>query len=96
MRSPAVTALFSDPVTQVAEKMFANNIGAVIIISGGLPKGIITERDIVKGIVRKRKDPTKTRSQEIMSSPLFSIESENTVEEAHNLMVEKNVRRLIL
>jgi signal-transduction protein with cAMP-binding, CBS, and nucleotidyltransferase domain len=94
MRSPAVTALFSDPVTKIAEKMFANNIGAVIIISGGLPKGIITERDIVKGIVRGHKDPKTTKSQEIMSSPLFTVETENTVFEAYNLMKEKNVRRL--
>jgi len=48
MRSPPVTALFSDSVSYVTKKMISNNIGAVIIISGGRPSGIITERDIVE------------------------------------------------
>mgnify|MGYP000456878988 CR=1 FL=1 len=45
MRSPSVTALFSDSVSYATEKMVSNNIGAVIIITGGKPSGIITERD---------------------------------------------------
>jgi predicted transcriptional regulator len=72
MRSPPVTALFSDTVSSVAEKMISNNIGAVIIMSGGVPAGIVTERDIVEKIVRAHKDPAKTRAQEIMSSPMHA------------------------
>ena len=33
MRSPPVTALFSDNIRTVANKMFTNNIGAVVDIS---------------------------------------------------------------
>jgi len=94
MRSPPVTALFSDSVSYIAEKMISNNIGAVIIISGGKPSGIVTERDIVEKIVRPRRDPDKTRAMEIMSSPLLTVEAGKSIEEALKIMRDKKIRRL--
>ena len=94
MRSPPVTALFSDSVSYVTEKMVSNNIGAIIIISGGKPSGIITERDIIEKIVRPRRDPDKTRATEIMSSPLLTIDAKKTVADALKIMRDKKVRRL--
>lgn len=94
MRRPPVTVLFSDRVSTVAEKMFSNNIGAVVVISGGNPVGMITERDIINKIVRGRKDPEKTYAQDVMSSPLVSIEFNKSIKDALELMKEKQVRRL--
>lgn len=94
MRSPPVTALFSDSVSSVIEKMITNNIGAVIVMSGGNPVGIITERDIVEKIARFNRDPNKIRAEEIMSSPLISIEADKTVRDALALMRDKKIRRL--
>jgi len=94
MRRPPVTALFSDSISYVTEKMISNNIGAVIILSGGKPSGIITERDIVEKIVRARRDPDKTRAAEIMSSPLLTIEAEKTVLDALKIMRDSDIRRL--
>ncbi len=95
-RSPPVTALFSDTVSSVIEKMIANNIGAVVVISGGAPAGIVTERDIVEKVARDRKDPDKIRSKDIMSSPLVSIEADKSVKDALRLMRDRNIRRLVV
>jgi len=94
MRSPPVTALVSDSIATAAEKMVSNNIGAIIIISGGVPAGIVTERDMVEKVIRARKDPSKTRTQDVMSSPLISIESDKSVADALQLMRGKKIRRL--
>lgn len=94
MRSPPVTALFSDSVLSIADKMFTNNIGSIIVMSGGVPGGIVTERDIVRCIVKEHKDPMKTKAQEIMSTPLVTIEAEKTLKDAIEMMRDKNVRRL--
>ncbi|MEM2129841.1 MAG: CBS domain-containing protein [Candidatus Bathyarchaeia archaeon] len=94
MRSPPVTALFSDTISSIADKMFTNNIGSVIVMSGGVPAGMVTERDIVKSVVREHKDPTKTRAQEIMSTPLVTIEGNKSIRDAIELMRDKNIRRL--
>jgi CBS domain-containing protein len=94
MRSPPVTALFSDSVSSIVDKMIVNNIGAIIIISGGSPVGIITERDIVEKVAKASRDPGKIRADEIMSSPLISIEADKTIRDALILMREKKIRRL--
>jgi len=94
MRSPPVTTLFSDTVSSIADKMFTNNIGSVIVITGGVPTGIVTERDIVKSIVREHRDPAKTKAQEIMSTPLITIETNKNLRDAIEMMRDKNIRRL--
>jgi len=94
MRSPPVTVLFSDTVSSITEKMVSNNIGAVIVMSGGSPTGMVTERDIVRKVVRDRKDPSRTRAQEIMSIPLVSIEADRSVRDALKLMGDTEIRRL--
>ena len=94
MRAPPVMVLSSDNALTVAEKMYAENIGAVIVMRRGSPAGIITERDIVKKIVIDRKNLAKTTAEEVMSTPLVWIESDETVADALELMRENNVRRL--
>jgi len=94
MRTPPVMVLSSDRVLKVAEKMHAEDIGAVIVMRRGSPAGIITERDIVKKIIIDQKNPAKTTAEEIMSTPLVWIESDETVADALELMRENNVRRL--
>jgi CBS domain-containing protein len=74
--------------------MFTNNIGSVVVMNGGMPTGMITERDIVKAIVRDRKDSNKTRAQDIMSVPIIMIEAKKTARDALELMRDKGVRRL--
>ena len=93
-RSPPVTVLFSDTVSAITEKMVSNNIGAVIVMSGGSPTGMVTERDIVRKVVRGRKDPSKTRAQEIMAVPLVSIETDKSISDALRLMRDSKIRRL--
>ena len=92
MRSPPVTALFSDKVFTIVERMISNNIGGVIVMSGGVPTGLITERDIIEKVVRTRKDLDKTIAQDIMS-PLVIVDSETTIRDALKLMRDKKTRR---
>jgi CBS domain-containing protein len=94
MRSPPVTALFSDSASSIVDKMIVNNIGAIIIMSGGNPVGIITERDIIEKVTKAGRDPSRIRAEEIMSSPLISIEADKTIMDALILMREKKIRRL--
>jgi CBS domain-containing protein len=96
MRCPPVTALFSDTLSSIAEKMVTCNIGSVIVMSGDAPTGIITERDIVRRIVIERRDPDQTLAQAVMSSPLVTIEADKSVTEALQLMRNMGIRRLVV
>lgn len=94
MTSPVVTVLFSDPVIAAVNKMITHDIGAVIVMMGGQPAGIITERDILKKIIMEGRDPKKTMCQDIMTKPLVTVESDTPVARALALMKEKDIRRL--
>jgi len=94
MSSPVITVNFSDPALEAARKMIAHDIGAVIVVSGGLPVGIITEKDILRKIVLEERNPRTTRCEEIMSKPLITVKPETKLGDALHIMREKNIRRL--
>ncbi len=94
VRSPPVTSLNSDTVSSILQKMVASDIGAVIVADGDKPAGIITERDILKRVLRTNKDPTKTFARDIMSSPLITVEYNKSLTHALKIMRDKQIRRL--
>ena len=83
----------STSLQEAAENMKELNVGCVIITKNNNPTGIITERDFVTKIVAEGR-PLFTEIQEVMSSPLITIDSEETVWEASELMKEKSIHKL--
>jgi len=56
--------------------------------------GVITERDILRKIVAKGLDASKTFVHQIMSSPIITISQDAPIEEATAIMEEKDIRRV--
>ena len=83
----------STSLQEAAENMKKLNVGCVIVTGNNNPIGIITERDFVTKIVAEGR-PLFTEIQEIMSSPLITIDSEETIWEASELMKEKSIHKL--
>ena len=94
MRTPPVTALPSDTVSSVAQKMITFDIGAVIVTDGNKHYGLITERDILEKVLETSKNPTTTLAKEIMSSPLKTIEYNKSLVDVLKIMHDKQTRRL--
>ncbi|HMV71290.1 MAG TPA: CBS domain-containing protein [Pseudomonadales bacterium] len=69
-------------------------IGALVVVEGGRPVGIFSERDYArKGIIRGRKaDVTLVR--DLMSSPLITVTPGHSIEECMRLMTERRIRHL--
>ncbi|MDH3780164.1 MAG: CBS domain-containing protein [Nitrosopumilus sp.] len=83
----------STSLQEAAENMKKLNVGCVIVTGNNNPVGIITERDFVTKIVAEGR-PLFTEIQEVMSSPLITIDSEETIWEASELMKEKSIHKL--
>ena len=83
----------STSLQEAAENMKKLNVGCVIVTENNNPIGIITERDFVTKIVAEGR-PLFTEIQEVMSSPLITIDSEETIWEASELMKEKSIHKL--
>jgi CBS domain-containing protein len=78
--------------------MYENNVGCLVILkrmmSGPVPVGIITERDIVKIIGSTDLFIGQAAIREFMSSPLVTVSSSTTVSQAVDIMNAKKIRRL--
>jgi CBS domain-containing protein len=84
-------------VYNVAVLMWDHQIGSVVVTESKknpTPIGIITERDFVGKIVVSGEDPKKLKAEDIMTSPIITIEETSGVEAAGKLMNTKNIKKL--
>ena len=89
-----VAALDSSSMIKDAAKLMDDkNIGCIIVTRKELPIGILTERDFVRRIASKEK-PLISPIEEVMSSPLISIDPNETVWEAAEKMKINNIHKL--
>jgi signal-transduction protein with cAMP-binding, CBS, and nucleotidyltransferase domain len=70
------------------------DIGALPVVQDGELRGIVTDRDIVVRAIADGKEPSTTTVQEVLSEELESVEPEDDVEEAADLMASRQIRRL--
>jgi len=83
-------------ITEAASTMIKNNVGAVIVTKKGKPIGIITEVDILKRCCIGKVCSDEQKAEEIMSSPLVTIEADAAIGEAAKLMSDSKIRRLLV
>jgi CBS domain-containing protein len=86
-----------NPTTKIrdaVELMNKNQIGCLVVTRKGKPVGIMTERDVLKKIVCRCKNPEQTRVSEIMSKPLIVGRVDMDWLEAVKLMLDRNIKKL--
>ena len=81
-------------VREAAKLMNKHEIGCLVVMKRGKPVGIVTERDMLKRVLLKSKDPRKTKVSKIMSKPLVVGEPQTDIRDAVRLMVEGKIKRL--
>lgn len=96
VKSPLITVEGTVSITEAAKIMAERKISGVVVTENGVPKGLITERDIVSKVVAAGRDPARTLAKEVMSTPLITIDIGAPLLEAVDLMNRKKVRRLIV
>ena len=84
-------------VQEGALKMEDKNKSSLIVIdSFGKPKGLVTERDLVRKICVKDISPSKVMIKEIMSLPLITINPNESLSSAIDMMLQHNIRHLLV
>ena len=76
-----------------AKMMEDAKVGTVIVMENNAPVGIVTDRDFAVKVVA-HSYPIDTPVRRIMSSPLFTISSDESVRIAAELMHDRGIRRL--
>lgn len=74
--------------------MVKDKVSSVVVVKGGRPAGIITERDVLKKVASYNKRPEDVRALDIMSSPLITIKAFDSVDTAASVMTTNRIKRL--
>jgi len=94
MRKDVPTIVDVASVSEAARSMKKVGRGSLIVLRGGSPAGIVTYQDIVDKIVADDKDPKKVTVAEIMSAPLITVDPDEDLLKASEIMQKHNIRRL--
>lgn len=84
----------SSTVRNVAEIMSDFHVGAVVVKTNGISKGIITEQDIVRKIIAKGINPLDRKVEEFMEKQIHTIRPDEDIYDALIKMRDLNIRHL--
>ena len=84
----------SASVVEAARLMREEHIGSLPITDDEKLVGMITDRDITTRVVAEAADPNTTSVEDVYSRDLISVEPEQNLDEALQLMARHQVRRL--
>ena len=93
MTKSVVSVDASITINEAAKMMEDTKVGAVIVMEDNIPIGIVTDRDFAVKVVA-HVYPLASPVKQIMSSPLFSIDSDESVRVAADLMHDRGIRKL--
>lgn len=95
MSSPVITIDENETADKAAQLMDKHNVGCIVVIGKqGKPLGVITERDLVTRVLARNNQPSKLVAKEVMTSPLITVDPDETLSEAARRMSRINIRRL--
>ena len=81
-------------VREVAETMEDENVGSVVVVDGGEPVGILTDRDVTVRAVAEGLDPDTTTAQDVMTGDLVVVNTHDTIDELIETLDAADVRRM--
>jgi CBS domain-containing protein len=90
---PAVAVSTTETAASIVDKMFKNGVNSVLITERNKPVGVINDRDLLRDIVEKQKEPEKTLAKDLNYTPLIILQGNETMVTAMKLMEEKGIKR---
>ena len=90
-----VTCTEGTKIKTLANTMSKSNVSCILVITDGLPKGIITDKDLRKKVATGLFPITGT-AKTIMTSPVITYPKELTLAQAQMAMMKSNISHLVL
>ena len=82
-------------IQEAARLMAEHDCGEIPVVDQGRkPVGVVTDRDIACRAVAQGKDPRATKVQDVMSSPVVTVNPETDVQDCCKTLEQNQVRRV--
>ncbi|CRM65612.1 CBS domain-containing protein [Pseudomonas fluorescens] len=88
------TIQWDHTVFEALVRMSEKNVGALPVVRDGAVVGIISERDYARKLILKGLSSVTTRVDDVMSSPVITVDTHKTVEACMNIMTDSHLRHL--
>lgn len=81
-------------VFEAIQMMSDRKVGALVVLSGGVLLGIVSERDYARKVILMGKNSQDTLVRQIMTAPVLYVTPEKTIDHCMRLMTGRRVRHL--
>ncbi|PIS10753.1 MAG: CBS domain-containing protein [Bdellovibrio sp. CG10_big_fil_rev_8_21_14_0_10_47_8] len=99
MYETKVVSLTADAsVFDAAQLMLSKHVGDIVVVEEKngqtIPKGIVTDRDIVINTIAQKKDPATMKLSELMLGQVVTATDQHSLSDLVRLMTEQGVSRM--
>lgn len=94
MTTEVITLLPTATVQEAAQQMKVLNVGAIPICEHNQLVGMLTDRDIVVRVIAERRNPEMQPVRDVMTAHVDYCYEDQDVEEAAQVMQDRQIRRL--
>jgi CBS domain-containing protein len=84
----------SAPVAVAARVMETHNVGIVAVLDGARLVGVFSERDVVRRVVNRSRDPETTPVEDVMTREIVVASGEEDYQSAMRKIDHANIRHL--
>lgn len=92
-KKPVISVTTATTVREIAQLLYENRIGAVLVIEDGAILGIVSERDIVAGLHTHESILDCTAGQ-VMTSPVITVPPDRLITDSMGVMTDRRIRHL--
>ena len=96
MTDNVVCAVPSETVLSAIKRMSEHRVSCVVVVDDGMVVGILTEKDVLRGVAIESRDLARSKVMDRMSSPVVSIVPDVPVLDASEILRSKGVKRLVV
>jgi CBS domain-containing protein len=84
----------SSSVYETIDLMIQRGVASIVVSAAAKPRGIFTERDVLKRVAAKGIDTKKTQVKQVMTSPLVTMADTGLIGEALTEMYRRDIRNM--
>ncbi|WP_443690919.1 CBS domain-containing protein [Pseudomonas sp.] len=81
-------------VLEALKVMADKNVGALPVMENGQVVGVISERDYARKVVLQGRSSEGTSVSEIMSTPVLTVDSHQSIDTCMGIMTDRHLRHL--